>query len=331
MNRKPFIAFFIFSVLAVLTVQSASVFSQTSGNLLQKQTVQNEIELLRQKGFDRLKIGEWNQANEIFESLLQKLPGDYLALYGNGLALFNLRRIIEADENISKAIRFLSEKRVNENLLADSLVLSAVISAALNKNDEAIEKLNRAVKIAPVNFDANFSLGRAYFGNREFANAAKYFKISTVIQPNHLQAKFFLATALERSGNLQEALNEYRAVVKQNENYADGNAGLGVLLINLEGENSVEGLNALQKAVKLNGNLYEARVTLGKTLLRLNRLDEALENLKKAAELAPENPEPHFQLSIAYRKVGKKAEAAAETEIVKKIHAARRGVTENEK
>ncbi|MEO6590402.1 MAG: tetratricopeptide repeat protein [Pyrinomonadaceae bacterium] len=324
-------SFFIVFVFTVSTVQSISVFAQTRGKLLQKQTVQNEIELLRQKGFDRLKTGEWNQANEIFESLIIKLPDDYLALYGNGLALFNLRRIAEADKNISKAVGLLSEKRINENLLADSLVLSALILAAQNKNDEAIEKLNRAVKIAPVNFDANFSLARAYFGNREFADAAKYFKISTTLHPDHLQAKFFLATALERSGNLQEALSEYRAVVKQNENYADGNAGLGVLLINLEGEKSVEGLNALQKAVTLNGNLYEARVTLGKTLLRLNRLNEALENLKKAAELAPENPEPHFQLSIAYRKLGKKAETAAETEIVKKIHAARRGVTENKK
>ncbi|NJM54247.1 MAG: tetratricopeptide repeat protein, partial [Blastocatellia bacterium] len=108
-------------------------------------------------------------------------------------------------------------------------------------------------------------------------------------------------------------------------NNADGNLGLGVLLIKTEGDKSAKGLAALQKAVSLNPNLYEAQITLGKTLIRLNRASESIEPLQKAAKLAPNNPEPHFQLAIAYRKLGKKAEAEAENAIVKKIHESRRG------
>jgi tetratricopeptide (TPR) repeat protein len=329
---KTYSFFSIFAVVILLAQASlvTNVFSQVNTNVLQNNQLKNDSDELRQKGFSFLQSGNWQEANSTFEQILAKAPNDYVALYGSGLALFNLRRITKADENIQKAIDFLSKNKSNDKLLADSLVLSAVISATQNKNDAAIEKLLKAVKIAPNNFDANLSLGRAYFGNSDIVNAVKFFRKSAIIQPNNLQARFFLATALERGGNLPEALKEYRAVVKINENYAEGNLGLGVLLINIEGENSVEGLKALQKAISLNGNLYEARITLGKTLVKLDRAKEAVEHLKKAAELAPKNPEPHYQLAIAYRKLGKKTEAANEAQIVKTIHEARRGVSGNQ-
>ena len=130
---------------------------------------------------------------------------------------------------------------------------------------------------------------------------------------------------MERAGNTAQALAEYRKVLELSPNNADGNLGFGVLLIKTEGDRSEEGLNALQKAAVLDPNLYEARIVLGKTLIHLNRAAEAIIHLQKAAELAPKNPEPHFQLAIAYRKLGKKTEAATETEIVKAIHEKRRG------
>lgn len=328
-TQSLFNTFAVIILLAQINLVTP-VFAQVNTNISQNNRIKNELDELREKGFVFLQSGNWQEAHSIFEQVLAKAPNDYLSFYGNGLALFNLRRITEADENIQKAIDFLSKNKSNDKLLADSLVLSAVISATQKKNDAAIEKLLKAVKLAPNNFDANLSLGRAYFGNSDVANAVKYFRQATIIQPNNLQPRFFLATALEREGNLPEALKEYRAVVKINEDYAEGNLGLGVLLINTEGEKSVEGLKALQKAISLNGNLYEARITLGKTLIKLDRAEEAVEHLKKAAELAPKNPEPHFQLAITYRKLGKKTEAASEAQIVKKIHEARRGVSENQ-
>jgi Flp pilus assembly protein TadD len=99
------------------------------------------------------------------------------------------------------------------------------------------------------------------------------------------------------------------------------------LLLKIDGDRSTDGLSALQKAVTLNANLYEGQITLGRTLLRLNRASEAVEHLQKAADLAPNNPEPHFQLALAYRKLGDRDKAATETEIVKKIHEGRRGVS----
>jgi tetratricopeptide (TPR) repeat protein len=286
---------------------------------------QTEIDGFRRKGFAFLKSGNWSEATKIFEEILRKSNNDPLSLYGNALALFNLKRVNEAEGFVNSAVELLTLSKDNSGLLADSLVLSSIISAASARNGEAIEKLLRATKLDPEHFDANFALGRALFGNGNITSAVEAFRNAVKIQPEHLLARFFLATALERDGLFTQALKEYRAAVKINADYAEGNLGLGVLLLKIEGDSSAEGILALQKALSLNGNMYEGRISLGRAFNRTNRAAEAVEHLQIAAKLAPDNPEPHYQLALAYRKMGKQRESADEMEIVRKIHQARRG------
>lgn len=288
---------------------------------------QQGLDEIRKKGFAFLQAGDWDSASSVFEKALAIEPKDASSLYGKALALFNLKQIPEAEARLETVFAVLSSSKENDQLLADSLVLSAVISAVENQNSLAVDKLERAIKLVPTHFDANLSLGRAYFGNGDVERSIIAFRRAVFIQPGHIKARFFLATALEREGNSTDALKEYRAILRLDPNNVEGNLGLGVLLLKTEGDTSSEGLNALQKAVASNDRLYEGQITLGKILVRLNRVADAIEHLKKAVELAPNNPEPHFQLSIAYRRLRKRSEADAETEIVKKIHESRRGVS----
>lgn len=311
---KNFIALFGLSLLC-WQIFSTNCFAQTQ-----------TLDEIRKTGFSYLQKGNWESAQKIFENALSIAPQDALSLYGNSLALFNLNRQQEAMIPVEKAAEILTKSKENNSLLADCLVLSAVISAVQNQNLTAIAKLEKAIALVPNHFDANFSLGRAYFGSGEIDKSVNSFKKAVAIRPNDARSHFYLATALERAGNTPEALAEYQKVLEISPNNADGNLGLAVLLLKTEGDKSEKGLAALQKAVSLNPNLYEAQITLGKTLIRINRANEAIKPLQKAAELAPNNPEPHFQLSIAYRRLGKKAEAEAENAIVKKIHESRRGV-----
>ena len=66
-------------------------------------------------------------------------------------------------------------------------------------------------------------------------------------------------------------------------------------------------------------------MTLGRALLTRKLARESVEHLLQAAELAPANPEPHYQLALAYRRLGLNEKAVAETAIVKRIHERRRG------
>lgn len=285
-----------------------------------------DVDEIRRRAFSSLRQGAWQAAEDEFEKVLTILPADAPSLYGSALALFNLQKIGAAEEKLRTVVAALSETKANDSLLADSLVLSAIISAVGKQNEAAIEKLKTAVALVPNHFDANFSLGRAHFGNGDLVSAVKAFQQAAEIQPANVRARFFLATALEQAGDEATALAEYRTLLRAAPDSAEGNLGIGALLIKIEGEKNVEGLTALQKAVTLNGSLYEARVVLGKTFIRLNRPAEAVEHLRKAVDLAPNNPEPRHQLALAYRKLGRTTEAEAEMRAVKKIHETRRGV-----
>lgn len=324
---------YVLSFFALLIFFQSSVFAQLSpGNLSPAETIKKfqtrptaeNLVAARKTGFALLGENKFEQSELVFSEILTKFPTDGLSLYGRAIGLFNLKQYGEAETAAAKANEVF-EKQKNNHALADVLVLSAVIFAVNGKNSAAIEKLKKAVALVPTHFDANLSLGRAFFGNGDLAASIAAFRTALKQQPQNVKANFFLATALERNGDTADALNIYRELIKIAPNLAEGYLGLGVLLVKNDGADSSEGLENLQKAVKINPNLYEAQVTLGKTLLQQNKTEQALIYLQKAVELLPGNPEPHYQLLQAFRKLGKKSKADAEQAIIKKIHENHRG------
>lgn len=326
---------FVLSFTAFLIFHQSVVFAQNPNQSLsvaetikkiQSAATPENISNARSVGFGLLKSNDFAQAEFVFAQILDKTPNDGLSLYGKALSAFNLRKYAEAESAVAAANEIF-EKQKNNPALADGLVLSAVISAVKGDNAAAIEKLKTAVKIMPSHFDAQLSLGRAYFGSGDTENSVAAFRRAADLQPKSIKAKFFLATALERKGDSAAALDAYRELIKIAPNAADGYLGLGVLLIKTDGANSIDAANNLQKAVAINENLYEARLNLGKILLQQNKPDAALIHLQRAVKILPSNPEPHYQLLQVYRKLGKKAEADAEQAIIKKIHENHRGST----
>jgi tetratricopeptide (TPR) repeat protein len=74
-----------------------------------------------------------------------------------------------------------------------------------------------------------------------------------------------------------------------------------------------------EKAVQLAPNMFPARNVLGRILLDLGQVERAIKELEEGARLAPASPEMHFALARAYTRVGRKADAARERELFKKL------------
>lgn len=290
----------------------------------------------RAVGFELLRAGRYAEAVEVFDAVVDARPGDGPSLYGGALALFNLRRVDEAERVAQDAVRVSvaaaakppsdpSEADKANDQAAEALTLLGVILAVKGDNAGALSAVTKATELAPKNFDARLALGRALFGAGDPAGAAVAFRAAIALRPQETTARFYLATALETAGDYDSALTEYRALVAVDPKSAEGHLGLGVLLVKLGGEKTKEGIESLERAIALNGDLYEARINLGRALVREGRAGEAVEHLRRAVELAPKNPEPHYQLALAYRRLGKAREAAEEEAIIQKLHAERRG------
>lgn len=277
----------------------------------------------------------YKDADELFTALLEKLPREPALLYGAALAKFNLNREAQAEPLVRSAADILLRGASDESAakylplekrgpIADALVLVALILGKRGDDRNALETAKRAASIAPEHFDAQFTLGRAQFGVGEPAAAAVAFRAAVKIRSDDRRALFFLATALESVGDFSGALNTYQDLVTRRPEAAEGYLGLGVLLLKRDGKTD-KGIQELKIAVSIDPNLYEARINLGRALLQRNRAEESVPHLRRAAELAPANPEPHYQLAMAYRRLRMNDKAVEETAIVKRIHEARRG------
>lgn len=287
------------------------------------------LEEARLMGFQLLREACYEKAVTLFTTITEVNHEDVQSLYGSALALFNLGRIDEARRPAQLAVS-ISRLRAQvgkeqSNSLADELVLLAVILAVKNENASALTAVKEAVAIAPDNFDAQFALGRALYGAGDPADAVAAFRKAIALRGNDAKSRFFLATALEAAGDYDQARAAYSELVALYPENGDGHLGLGVLLVKLGGGRTEEGITELSKAVTLNGNLYEARLTLGRALIKVGRPQEAIEHLVRAVELAPNNPEPHYQLAIAYRRMGKSQQAEQESLRVRQINSERRG------
>ncbi len=286
----------------------------------------------------------YGQAGELFAALLAKWPRQPLALYGAALCAFNLGRPAEAEALVRSAIEsYTAEVGDGANgpagqpaglrspspglrmRGADALVLLAVILGARGADTEALKTVERAVVLAPNHFDAQFTRGRAFYGVGDFTAAVKAFREALRIKPDDARTVFFLATALEDDGEIDAALSAYRELIRLRPEAVEGHVGLGALLIKRGGGDTAKGIAELRTAVRIDPNQYEAQVTLGRALLRQKLPAESVEHLRRAAELAPANPEPHYQLALAYRRLGLNDKAVEETAIVKRIHESRRG------
>jgi protein O-GlcNAc transferase len=279
-----------------------------------------------------LREGRFAEAAELFNALADKRPRDAAVLYGAALATFNAGRTADAEPLARRAVELAliaaqttSVKNAENERAADALVLLAVVQAVRGDDAGALKSVRQAISLAPDNFDAQLALGRALFGMGDDAGAVRAFRAAVALKPADMQALFFLATTLEHSGDVEAALAAYRELIARQPRTAEGHLGLGVMLLKRGGVEVDEGMKELQRALEINPNLYEARVTLGRVLITRGRASDAIEHLRRAAELAPANPEPHYQLSLAYRHLGRKEDADAESAIVKRIHESRRG------
>ena len=277
-----------------------------------------------------IKVGRFKEAADVFEVLVEKQPNEFPVVYMAALASFNSGQTDRAESLARRAVDIVfaagdPPSAANTANAADALVLMAVVLAVRNNDAEALKAAERAATLAPKSFDAQFVFGRALSGGGNYTGAARAFRLAVALKPGDAEAQFFLATALERSGDDAAALIAYRQLAKNFPERWEGHVGIGVLLAKKGGSSLVEGMTELRTALAINPKIYEARIALGRALINTGRALDAIEHLKAAADLAPNNPEPHYQLSLAYRRLGRKDEAAAESAIVKRIHESRRG------
>ena len=84
-------------------------------------------------------------------------------------------------------------------------------------------------------------------------------------------------------------------------------------------ENFSDAAPAYQKSLELDPDQFESRANLGDVCLQLDRTEEAIDALRQAAKIKPNDVKVHFLLAQCYLKAGNRDDALREYGIVKRL------------
>jgi tetratricopeptide (TPR) repeat protein len=292
--------------------------------------------------------GQYLEAASLFEAVEAAAPGKTDALLYSAKAHIHLQRFGDAERSLRSYLEMnpssasgyyllgfvLHRENKPKDSLAmytkaatitpptgDDLKIVALDYELLNDNADAIRWLERSVAMAPNNKDAWYFLGRAYYTASRLPDSRKAFEEVLRLDPQDAKAENNLGLIFESGGKTDDAIAAYRhAIAWQKENAPSPEQpylNLGSLLVTLD--RTEEAISPLQKAAELASTNAQCHLRLGTAYLHLNRLVEAQKELLEAVRLSPQDAAAHYQLGRYYKQVKNMDAAKAEFDRVSEI------------
>lgn len=158
-------------------------------------------------------------------------------------------------------------------------VQRGVMRAMKGQFEDAEKDFTRASELAPGEVLPDVALGLIAMQMGQLDKSVQELRRATARHPENYYAQYWFSNALERSGAAPDSK---------------------------EGD---EMLTALEASVRLNPSFWHSRADLGKILLARGKVDRAIVELQKAADLNPSATSPLYLLAQAYRRKGDEAKA----------------------
>jgi len=156
---------------------------------------------------------------------------------------------------------------------------------------------------APGAAKVRYSFGEALDRAGQIDRAIEEYRAAIELKPDYAMARNNLATLLAAEGNLTDAIRHYRRAIAVDPSSFRAYNNLGVALARTG--RTEEAAAILQHAVKLNGAFADARFNLGRLLAGDGRFDEAIVHLDRARELQPDDLEILYNLAVALEEAGR--------------------------
>jgi len=262
-----------------------------------------------------LKNRQVRKAREMLTSYLAQNPGNTAARLVLARALVRQARFQEAAVELRRAL-----ETDPENLLAHYNL--GFIAYRSREYDTALVHLNKTLALRPDHPEAHYTLGLTYMALGRHDDAVAALERAIAIDPKHVGAHFNLAGAAARAGRMDLAEREQKVYAEiSGRSKAEAERAAQVKSASLKAveflmaEKFAEALVEYQKLLAENpeyGPLYN---DIGRVQLKLGQRQDALQSLRRAADLDPKLSEPHYLLSNLYMEMGDEASSTRERAI----------------
>ncbi|WP_249782281.1 tetratricopeptide repeat protein [Bradyrhizobium sp. BR 10289] len=193
----------------------------------------------------------------------------------------------------------------------------ATILRVLGRCDEAIASYRQVLQHKPDNLDAHNQLGLLLGECGDLAGEEAQYRrvlrhppgLDLNVARAQIDARFNLANLLVRRKQFDDAIGDFRQVLRQKPDFVAAHCNLGAVLFDLGAFEECE--RCYREALRLDPKFAEAHNNLGGLLVKLGRLDEAEVHLREACRLNSGFPEALNNLGDLLRSRGRPDEAEA--------------------
>jgi tetratricopeptide (TPR) repeat protein len=221
-----------------------------------------KLEPLFEIGKIHLRIANYDQAAQIFQSILDKSPTNDQAKIYLGRALISQRELTQAEQIFNTIGQATFQSKYYQGILA----------AYFQKHDDAKRLLNESLQMSP-NEDYRKKA-------QNFLNAYNEYSFNAASPTVHL--KVLLARSFVQTGEYQIAIPLLFEVTKEKTDYRDAWLILGVAYLNIE--KYQDAIEALERAKTLDPEKPETLFYLGLSYYSINDFNKAQLNLNSAKE-----------------------------------------------
>jgi len=170
---------------------------------------------------------------------------------------------------------------------ADKLFLRGNKLYAEQKYDEAIQAYNEALELSQSQWGYYFNLGLAYKKTENKEAAISTFQKAFEMNPESYSINKELGQLLALEDNYEDAKKYYAKATEISDDDPDAFYNLGVCLTNLGDQEGA--LTAFLKTIGFKEDYADAYYQIGTLYINQNNVEEAVKNLEKFLELAPEH------------------------------------------
>jgi len=205
-------------------------------------------------------------------------------------------------KNDSMAIRHFDKVKSDSDFYSDAVIQIAFILQNQGNIDEAIRRIEIAVKTASDKPEMMLYLGGMYEEKKDYERAVKILKQGLALAPDSTKLHFRLGVVYDKQGLKQSSIETMQHVIELDPQHYNALNYLGYTYTE-SGKNLDEAELLITRAIKIKPDDGYITDSLGWLHYKKGNYDTALQFLQKAATLVPDDPIILEHLGDAYMKM----------------------------
>ena len=236
---------------------------------------------------------DYPEAATTLEAAARYRPESTEVLVDLAIADFHLEQYDKALEPLGKAIAREPRSAGAHHMLGKSYFM-------LGNFERATAELQTALKLAPGDYDVEYTLGLAYLKRREIVSARTIYDQMLQQLGNKPQLRVLIGRAYRETGFLSEAIEEFKRAAALDPQFPRVHYYLGLTLLLKDGAGKLgEAEQQFKIELAAHPDEFYANYYLGIAGTVDRNWQTAAMYLQKASAIQPDNPDPFFFLGQA--------------------------------